>query len=219
MLEKRSLLIETLYLETATFTNGKFKAVFQKGDTPNANKRIYPMEYLVREMGRLNPIVEKRGLVGELDHPYFRDDDAESSVIHSQKVSHVITKLWQDGNFIWGELEPLNTPSGVILQEFLKAKVMIGVSSRSLGAAQQGANGFWFVDDSLKIVTWDSVVGPSVAESDLRGQEVQKEWANLLKETKNVANMVQKKQIDKGKEYDPDEVRYFVKSVMNEFGY
>ena len=196
------------------------EGIFQKGDEPNANKRIYPMEYLVREVERITPLVQQRALVGELDHPFYPDPN-EASIIHAQHASHVIGKLWADGNTVYGRAEALDTPTGKILQEFIKKKVQIGVSSRSLGDVRDGVDGFQHVDESLKVITFDMVVGPSVVESRMREVSALKEW-KMLKETEA---RVQKKLLEnkrsmkapakKEAEEDPDYITKIVREVMN----
>jgi hypothetical protein len=81
----------------------KFKGKFQEAEAVNKNKRIYPYGVLDENVKKLIPIVEARGLVGELDHP-------TDSIIHFEKCSHVITKMWWAGNNLRGEGEILNTP-------------------------------------------------------------------------------------------------------------
>lgn len=193
------------------------EGIFQKGDEPNANKRIYPMEYLSREVDRLLPLVQARALVGELDHPFYPDPN-EASIIHAQHSSHVIGKLWTEGNIVMGRAEALDTPTGKILQEFIKKKVQIGVSSRSLGDVRDGINGFQYVDESLKVITWDMVIGPSVVESKMAAVSAMNEW-KVFKETEqrvkqklseNIAKQVAPKE-----EEDPEYISKVIREVMN----
>ena len=219
-LKKSSVLKEILLLEVSSeqAKKGILEGVFQKGDTPNANRRIYPMEYLLREMERLAPLCTERALVGELDHPFY-PDEAESAVIHAGGVCHVIPQLWQDNKFIYGKSEILNTPNGLILREFIDKKIQIGVSSRSMGNAVEHADGFYYVDNSLKIITWDHVVGPSVVESRMNLVEVQRDWNRLMKEAKTVATKNIQQQKEKSDELDPDEARYHIRKVLKKYGF
>jgi hypothetical protein len=207
------ILREVLYLESSSDLDDKLlEGVFQKGDEPNANRRVYPMEYLVRETNKLQEACKIRSLVGELDHPFYSGEggESESAVIHAQNVSHLIPKLWVESKFIHGRLELLDTPTGLIFQEFKRKKVQIGVSSRSLGAAQEHANGFLYVDDSLQIITYDGVIGPSVAESKMNSIKVQREWKTFLEQTKNAVtgNMTEFN--------DEERARHLIRGILKE---
>jgi hypothetical protein len=179
-----SPLQEILLLETDHYSEDSktgvitLEGVFQKGDSPNANRRVYPQEFLIREMARLTPLCENRALLGELDHPFYPDEN-EAAIVHLNNVSHVITKLWNEEATFFGRLECINTPAGIILQEFIKRNLQVGVSSRSLGSVTERANGFLYVDDNLKILTYDAVAGPSVIESKLRAVKALREWAQF----------------------------------------
>lgn len=212
-----ALLIEVMQLEAAAVKKAPsgamiLEGVFQKGDEPNANRRVYPMEYLMREVERLTPLCKSRGLLGELDHPFYPDQN-ESAIIHSKDASHLITSLWQDGKtMVMGQMEVLDTPRGLILQEFIHKGVQIGVSSRSLGDVRQSPNGFDYVDESLKIITFDAVIGPSVTESKMYEAKVVREWQDLMAGT---AQSIEKKVLTEVRdEKDTDEVRRLIREQL-----
>ena len=100
------------------------------------------------------PIIDARGLVGELDHP-------TDSIIHFEKCSHVITKLWWEGNNLMGEGEILNTPHGRILKSLLSDGVRVGISSRGVGNGRTDENGILIIGESYKLITFDAVADPS----------------------------------------------------------
>jgi hypothetical protein len=132
----------------------KFKGKFQEAEAVNKNKRIYPYGVLDENVKKLIPIVEARGLVGELDHP-------TDSIIHFEKCSHVITKLWWEGNNLMGEGEILNTPHGRILKSLLADGVRVGISSRGVGNGRSDENGILVIGESYKLITFDAVADPS----------------------------------------------------------
>ena len=132
----------------------KFKGKFQEAEAVNKNKRIYPYDVLDENVKKLTPIVEARGLVGELDHP-------TDSIIHFEKCSHVITRLWWEGNNLMGEGEILNTPHGRILKSLLSDGVRIGISSRGVGNGRSDENGILVIGESYKLITFDAVADPS----------------------------------------------------------
>jgi len=127
----------------------------QAADKPNANRRVYPFDYLQREVQKYidGPIRERRA-TGELDHP-------ETAVINLKNVCHSITRLWWEGTDLFGEFEILNTPSGNILKELFKAGINVGVSSRALGSTSQLSEDMVRVEDDLELIAWDFVSTPS----------------------------------------------------------
>jgi hypothetical protein len=127
----------------------------QEANKANANRRIYSKEILAREVDKYlkGPIAEKRAL-GELDHP-------ESSVINLKNVSHNISRVWWDGDDLYGEFEILPTPSGNILKELFLNNINVGVSSRALGSVSPLGEGLVQVEEDLELICWDFVSTPS----------------------------------------------------------
>lgn len=132
----------------------KFRGKFQEAEAVNKNKRMYPYGVLDENIKKLVPVIESRGLVGELDHP-------TDSIIHFEKASHVITKLWWDGNNLMGEGEILNTPHGRILKALINDGVRVGISSRGVGNGKVNENGILVIGESYKLLTFDAVADPS----------------------------------------------------------
>lgn len=132
----------------------KFKGKFQEAECVNANKRRYTKNALEANIKKLNEAIKHRGLVGELDHP-------TDSVVHFEKASHVITKLYWEGNVLMGEGEILNTPHGKILKSLLNDGVRVGISSRGVGNGRVDENGILVIDENYKLITFDAVADPS----------------------------------------------------------
>lgn len=132
----------------------RFRGKFQEAEAVNKNKRIYPFAVLDENVKKLKPIIEARGLIGELDHP-------TDSIIHFDKCSHIVTKLWWDGNNLMGEGEILNTPYGKILKSLLNDGVRVGISSRGVGNGRSDENGILVIGESYKLITFDAVADPS----------------------------------------------------------
>lgn len=133
----------------------KLKGIFQKSDTPNGNKRVYPRPVLEGAVESVSSIVNEGRMLGELDHP----DDAK---IHLDKVSHKVTKLYMSGDgTVIGEAEVLNTPAGKILESLLQSGVKLGISSRGFGSTKEASNGLHEVQKDYKLVTFDIVSDPS----------------------------------------------------------
>jgi len=136
----------------------KFRGKFQEAEAVNKNKRMYPYGVLDENVKRLNEVVSSRGLVGELDHP-------TDSIIHFKEASHVITKLWWDGNVLMGEGEILSTPHGKVLKALLNDGVRVGISSRGVGNGKVNENGILVIGESYKLITFDAVADPSCYEA------------------------------------------------------
>jgi hypothetical protein len=133
----------------------KVRGLFQEANSKNGNKRVYSQPLLEREIKKLQGPLKERRLVGELDHP-------SNEVVHLTNASHIITGLTMEGNKVIGEAEILNTPSGQVLQELLKAGVKIGISSRAVGGLTYNSqNECYDVNENLRLITWDMVSEPS----------------------------------------------------------
>jgi hypothetical protein len=132
----------------------KFKGKFQEANAVNKNRRMYPYDILETNVKRLKEAVANRGLVGELDHP-------TDSIIHFENSSHLVTKLWWEGNTLMGEGEVLDTPSGKVLRSLINAGVRVGISSRGVGNGSTNEDGVLVIGESYKLITFDAVADPS----------------------------------------------------------
>lgn len=137
-----------------TGTRMRIKGKLQEAEVKNGNGRVYPMNILKKqvEMYTKGPVAT-RTATGELDHP-------ESSIINLNNVSHIITRVWWEGNDVMGELELLNTPSGKIAQEIVLAGIPLGISSRGMGSVKQLGETVE-VQDDFELLCWDLVSVPS----------------------------------------------------------
>lgn len=145
-----------LQLSESTLKGGltRFRGKFQEAEAVNKNKRMYPFDVLSENISRLQEAMDDRRLVGELDHP-------TDSIIHFANTSHVVTKLWWDGNVLMGEGEILNTPSGMILKNLIDGGVKVGISSRGVGNGKVNEDGILVIGESYKLITFDAVADPS----------------------------------------------------------
>ena len=129
------------------------KGILQKGNTLNKNGRKYPIDILKREVDKYNQLVKERRALGELDHP-------DSAVVSLTNTSHLVTKMWWEGETLYGEVEIIDTPSGNILKGLLRSGVMLGISSRGVGSvkSQSGAD---VVQEDFELIAFDFVSSPS----------------------------------------------------------
>lgn len=132
----------------------KFRGKFQEAEAVNKNKRMYPFGILDENVKSLQEAIKDRRLIGELDHP-------TDSIVHYANCSHLITKLWWDGNTLMGEGEILPTPSGRILECLLGCGIKIGMSSRGVGNGATNEDGILVIGEGYKLITFDAVADPS----------------------------------------------------------
>ena len=132
----------------------KFRGKFQEAGAINKNKRMYPYDVLDKNLESLQEAIADRRLTGELDHP-------TDSIIHFANASHVVTKLWWEGNVLMGEGEILNTPHGKVLKALIEDGVKVGISSRGVGNGKVNEDGILVIGESYKLITFDVVADPS----------------------------------------------------------
>jgi hypothetical protein len=164
----QQLLIDHIPFQVAklTLTEGKsdsdgrmvLEGKLQAADTKNGNNRVYPEKVLRREIDNYikGPLTQNNAL-GELDHP-------ESSVVNLNNVSHNIIKIWWDGKDVMGRLVLLNTPSGKIAMELVKAGIPLGISSRGMGSVKQIGETVE-VEEDFSLLCFDLVSVPSTPEA------------------------------------------------------
>lgn len=137
--------------------------VIQRANARNGNGRIYSEKILKREMMRYDNIVKERMALGELDH-------SDTTSIMLEKVSHVVTQTWWNGNDVMGKIEVLNTPRGKILQELVNSNIKIGISSRGTGSVRESKDGT-IVEDDFNLVCFDIVSEPSTHGAYMHRQD------------------------------------------------
>src|ERR1035437_4329544 len=144
------------------YTDGKiiFEAYLQEADTKNQNKRVYPRNVLDVAMKKIQAKIDKRGFLGELDHPISEDQVRQTTVMYKE-VSHIIREWGWDGNLIRGVVE--TTPyssNGKILSGLIMDRVPVGFSLRGLADVEDRTT-FQEVLAPLIIISYDSVSEPS----------------------------------------------------------
>jgi hypothetical protein len=128
------------------------KGIIIQGGIRNANQRVYPVSEIGRAVKTLNDQVSGGySVLGEVDHP-------EGLNINIDRVSHMITETWMEGDNGYGKLKILPTPMGNLVKTMLEAGVKLGVSSRGSGNVMEDGSGE--VSD-FEIITVDVVAQPS----------------------------------------------------------
>tara|TARA_B100000963_G_scaffold195085_2_gene169776 strand:- start:21193 stop:21846 length:654 start_codon:yes stop_codon:yes gene_type:complete len=146
------------------------EGIFMQSEIKNRNGRIYPKEVIQNEVKRYNKeFVNKDRAFGELGHP-------EGPTINLDKVSHLITKLEEDGNNFVGRAKILSTPNGQIVKNLIDDGAKLGVSSRGLGSLESKGNAQYVKDDFQLATAGDIVADPSAPEAFVEGIMEGVEW-------------------------------------------
>ena len=146
------------------------EGVFMQAEIKNRNGRVYPKEVMQKEVKRYNKeFVEQDRAFGELGHP-------EGPTINLDKVSHMITKLEEDGNNYVGRAKILSTPNGQIVRNLIDDGAKLGVSSRGLGSLEQKGGAQYVKDDFQLATAGDIVADPSAPEAFVNGIMEGVEW-------------------------------------------
>jgi len=139
---------------TESTNDGKdlfMKGLFIQGGVRNANERVYPVNEIRTAIRSINEqCKENGGVLGEVDHP-------EGLNINLDRVSHIITEMWDDGPNGFGKLKILPTPMGQLVRTMLESGVKLGVSSRGSGNVNESTGEV----SEFQIVTVDVVAQPS----------------------------------------------------------
>ena len=146
------------------------KGIFMQAEVLNKNGRVYPKHILERECARYNKeYVQKNRALGELSHP-------DNPQINLDRVSHMITELYPDGNNYMGKAKILDTPNGKIVKSLLDSGVSLGVSTRGVGSLKP-LNGYQQVQDDYKLAcAADIVSDPSAPSAFIQGIMENYDW-------------------------------------------
>ena len=140
-----------------------FYATLQKYGVPNRNGRVYPEKILKREAEKYQEIIKRGMSISELNHP-------ESSLIDLDRVAHLITDMWWEGNVLMGKVKLLTSPGfhergivtskGDVAANLMRQGVTMGVSSRGVGSlVKQGEQNE--VQEDFELICFDLVSSPS----------------------------------------------------------
>ena len=142
-----------------------------QGEIKNRNNRIYPVQVIKEEVDKYKKnYIDKNRAYGELGHP-------NGPTINLERVSHMITDLYQDGNNFVGEAKIMDTPYGKIVKNLMDEGAQIGVSSRGMGSLKENGNGTQVVQKDYHLATAaDIVADPSAPDAFVEGIMEGKEW-------------------------------------------
>ena len=154
--------------------NGKknytIKGVFLQSNIKNRNGRVYPKDILMTEVKRYNSeFINKNRAFGELGHP-------DGPTVNLERVSHMIKKLYPDGDNFIGEAKIMDTPYGKIVKGLIDEGAQLGVSSRGMGSIEQRNGASYVKNDFMLATAADIVADPSAPQAFVEGIMDGKEW-------------------------------------------
>ena len=139
------------------------KGIFMQSDIQNQNGRVYPFSVLQKEVKNYNNrFVKESRALGELGHP-------SGPTINLDRVSHIITELYEDGKNFIGKAKIMDTPNGKIVKNLIESGVRLGVSSRGLGSVKANKSGVNEVQKDFVLSTVDIVSDPSAPDAFVNG--------------------------------------------------
>lgn len=178
------------------------EGIFLQSNLKNRNGRMYPEEVMQKEVERyMKEAVTNKRAFGELGHP-------DGPSINLDRVSHIITELWRDGDNWMGKAKITDTPMGNIARGLIESGAQLGVSSRGLGTLKQNNEGVQVVQDDFHLATAaDIVADPSAPDAFVRGIMENREWVVVngvwteqnCDSAKRVIRKATKKQLEEAK--------------------
>lgn len=134
------------------------KGVFLQATVKNRNGRRYKRNILESQVKEFTEQkIDTKRAMGELSHP-------SNVEINLDKVSHLITELYMDGDVGYGVAKVLDTPMGKITKALIDGGVQLGMSTRGVGTLEGD-----LVGDDFKLITVDIVADPSAPTAFVEG--------------------------------------------------
>jgi hypothetical protein len=159
--------------------NYYISGVFMQAEQKNRNGRVYPKSVLMKEDKNYNEtFVNGKRAFGELGHP-------EGPTVNLERVSHIITDLYENNDDVIGKAKIMDTPMGKIVKNLLDEGAKLGVSSRGMGSLEE-KDGKKIVSDDFMLAAVDIVADPSAPNAFVDGIMEGKEWVwdnGIIKES------------------------------------
>jgi hypothetical protein len=181
------------------------EGVFLQSNLKNRNGRMYPADIMEKEVERyMSEAVNNKRAFGELGHP-------DGPSINLDRVSHIVTELYRDGDNWMGKAKITDTPMGNIARGLIESGGQLGVSSRGLGTLKENRDGVQIVQDDFHLATAaDIVADPSAPDAFVRGIMENKEWVIVNGLWTEQANDIAKKVIKKASKKQLEEAKLAV---------
>ena len=203
-----------------------FRTILQEAGVKNKNKRVYNEAICESIVRKLQPKVDNKSLLMEIDHPLFVSNDKDvlqrrSTVVEINNCAAVINDLSFKKNQILGEVSTLSSFKGPDLAGLIKDGVNFGFSLRALGSVESLTDGTLNVIEPMIPITYDCVSNPSY--SNARILELLPESLNdfispdqelLYEDSDELKEFMEKEKVLVNK--DTNDVALFLDQVINE---
>lgn len=140
------------------------QVTLQDADVRNRNKRIYSKKVL--ENGLASEYVQERlrtkSWYGECGHP-LKPDLQRQLYTDQRNISHIVTKVWWEGNKLKGLVEAANTAAGKDFEGLILQGSKVAFSLRAIGPVTEVKGDTTYVKDPLTMYCFDWVIHPSHA--------------------------------------------------------
>jgi len=100
--------------------------------------------------------IDKKRAFGQLNHPISGTPNIDLT-----QISHLITDIWQDGDYFKCRAKILDTPNGKIVKALIKEGCQLGVSTRAMGTVTHKGDADYVNDDFHLVTAGDIVFEPS----------------------------------------------------------
>jgi len=129
----------------------------------NRNKRVYPDEFMSREISRYtDERLKTNRAFGEYGHP-------DNAKINEERISHRFTKISKSGNDYSSRAIIMSEGLGKIVRGIIDIEGVLGMSSRAVGTLEE-REGINYVRNDLHLITpGDIVIEPSAQAAFVRG--------------------------------------------------
>lgn len=155
--EKSAQLLEHFIKEENGEKNVYIRGPWSESDVENRNNRIYPHQYLKREMDKLNEKAHSGVWTGSCDHPITPDYNLADAAI---RILNIEQDKKNEKQFLGEAMVIKNSEKGQTLDALCKLGLRPGMSTRALGETEQ-RDGKTYVGESLNMITVDAVSDPS----------------------------------------------------------
>lgn len=190
--------IEVLVEENEGKRDHYIKGVFLQAEMVNKNGRFYPKEILAKEVKRYtDEYITKKRAFGELGHP-------DGPSINLERVSHMVTEMYEDGKNFIGKAKIMDTPYGNIVKNLIDEGALLGVSSRGMGSLKETGGKKVVQNDFYLATAADIVADPSAPEAFVQGIMENKEWVFqngvlVEKDVEEIQKEIEKASVNKTK--------------------
>lgn len=141
-----------------TASSVTFVANLQESSAPNRNGRIYDKDALDNAL-RHYSVAEKlrhKTFYGEAGHP-LSEDPKRQMYIDQRNISHIVTKVWWEGEMLMGEVETSATEAGRDMRGLIRQGSDVSFSMRGMSDNVTRKGQYMHVGGPILLCSYDWV--------------------------------------------------------------